>query len=304
MPIPVDALFCSSCDGYVHPFLDACPSCGTAREARYDAALAEPNLGFRALLTEPRVVDRVRETVVRYTLKALSGPAGGEVREGFGVVAGALQYLVRSTGAVQGESRAAFLRLAEDDLVVEERHPGREVLRLPLAMIVADRAAAKGHPAAGAWAGVVAFGRRDASPLPAVDGTLVVTVAGPAGIGRIGIGNRRGIFVAQARADHYTMVARFLGILAAAAAEARWEAVGPAAHAAELGLAAPNAPLPVPAAAAADARRSAPAGPGVSTSAGGGSVAEALATLEDLRVRGLVTDAEYAAKRSEILARL
>jgi hypothetical protein len=307
VPISVDALFCGSCDGYFHPFLDACPSCGTARDARYDAAVAEPNLGFGALLAEPRVIDRVRETVLRYSLKALSGPVGGEVREGFGVVAGALPYVVRSGGAVQAESRAAFLHLAADDLVVEERNPRREVLRLPLAMIVATRAAAKGRPVAGAWAGVTAFGRHDAAPQPAVDGSLVVAVAGPAGVGRVGIGNRRGIFVAQARADHYTIVARWLGILAAAAAEAHWEAVGPARHAAELGLAAPGMPPPVPA--AGDDLRATPApagsgGPGGSTMGGTGSVADALATLEDLRVRGLVTDAEYAAKRSEILARL
>jgi hypothetical protein len=36
----------------------------------------------------------------------------------------------------------------------------------------------------------------------------------------------------------------------------------------------------------------------------GGAIAEALATLETLRERGLVTDTEYAEKRREILARL
>jgi hypothetical protein len=302
VPIPVDALFCGPCDGYVHPFLDACPTCGAARTARYDAALAAPDLGFRALLTEPRVVDRVRETAIRYSMKALGGSDSSEVRDGFATVAGALAYVVRTAGATRGESEAAFVHLAGDDLVVGERGPAREVLRVPLAMVLAVRAATKGGTAADAWAGLAALGRRDELPLPPVDGDLVVTFAGPDGLGRVGIGNRRGIFVARARGDHYPVIGRWLGILAAAAAEARWAVVGPAAHAAELGLGAPGAPAMPPAA------RSVPGVPAVAAvapAAGGPtSVGDALATLEDLRERGLVTDAEYAAKRSEILARL
>ncbi len=302
MPIPVDALYCGSCDGYVHPFLDACPGCGTGRDARYDAALADPGLGFRALLADPRVTDRVRETVGRYTLKAIGGPDGTEVREGFGAVAGALAYVVRAAGAVTVASNAAYLHLAADDLVVGQRNPARELLRVPLATILGARAGASGRPAGGAWAGVAAFGHRAPDPLPPVDGDLVLTFSGPVGLGRVGIANRRGIFVARARSDHYLIVARWLGILAAAAAEARWSAVGPAAHAAELGLAPPGAAQHERAAATTAAV--AAAGAAATVPNGPTAVAEALATLEDLRARGLVTDAEYAAKRNEILARL
>lgn len=325
VPIPVDSIFCGACDGYVHPFLDACPSCGATRESRLDAALADPDLGFRALLTEPRVTDRVRETVLRYSLKAVGGSAGDEVRNGFGTVAGALQYTVRSGGAIQGASAGAFVHLAGDDLVVGERNPAREVVRVPLAAILATRSATKGRPAAVAWGGPAASRLPEGSPLPAVAGDLVVTLAGPAGLGRVGIGNPRGIFAARARADHYFVVARWLGILAAAAAEARWIAVGPATHARELGLAEPGAAGAAGTAAPAalepgssavspagavlagavltGAAGAVPAGVGGPAS-GGASVGDALATLEELRVRGLVTDAEYAAKRSEILARL
>lgn len=299
MAIPVDALFCGSCDGYVHPFLDACPCCGTPREARYEAALAKPALGFRSLLTEPRVADRVREAVLRYSMKPLGGADDGEVREGFGVVAGALSYVVRSSGAAQGDSATGFLHVAEDDLVVDERNPAREIARVPLGTILAARPTAKGRPAGGPWTGVAALGRLAAPiPVPAVDGDLVLAFAAPGGVGCLGIANRRGIFVAQARSDHYLIVGRWLGILAAAAAEARWEAIGPAAHAAELGLVAPASPTPSPVPGAGVG----PAGPGAAP--GALSVADALATLEDLRVRGLVSDGEYAAKRSEILARL
>jgi hypothetical protein len=129
----------------------------------------------------------------------------------------------------------------------------------------------------------------------------------------------------KARSDHYVTLAGWLAILAASAAEARWIAVGPAIHAAEVGLGDPRlldgaADRPAPpvgeladTAGRAGAGVGEPGGP--ATIAGdsastvrpadeGRRVRAALEELEGLRAADLVSDDEYAAKRAEILARL
>jgi Short C-terminal domain len=306
VPIPLEALFCESCDGYVHPFLDACPGCGAPHGSLYDAVVREPDLGLRALLEEPRVTDMVRGIVARYSLRSIGTPTATEVVAAFSVVAESLAYDVRVVGPGEARSKAAYVELAADDLVVRERNPSREVARVPLVRIVAARAASKGDRGAGGWAGLVAFGRRESDALPAVDGNLVVTFGGPDGPGRVAFANRRGLTVARGRPDHYAIMARWLAIIAAVAAESRWLAIGPARHAAEIGLAAPAPAAPATAAIAA----SPAGGPTIAVPAAPPSepamvtVTEALATLEELRARGLVTEAEYADKRREILARL
>lgn len=84
-------------------------------------------------------------------------------------------------------------------------------------------------------------------------------------------------------------------------------AVGPRRYAVQLGLVAAPADVPhggdagpaTPAVGLRGAGDGEPGAPG-----GAASVKEALHVLEELRAAGLVSDAEYAAKRSEILDRL
>lgn len=286
----IDDLFCAVCAGYAHPFLDACPACGAGRPSRFDDAVAAPVLGFGALVAVPQVLDQAQEVLLRYSLKLLSGTTLDSLREGFAVVADSLPYAVHGIGAVPASSPRAHVELAADDLLVRERNPSREVVRAPLHAILAVRAASAGGRGAGSWDGLAAFGRRETGALGTIDGDLVVTFGGPAGPSRLAISNRRGITVARARADHFVIVARWLAIIGAAAAETRWASIGAARHATELGLAPPGG----------EETTATPS----TTPPGAASVADALSTLEDLRSRSLVTEAEYAEKRREILARL
>lgn len=300
MPDPFAVLVCPTCSGFVHPFLDACPGCGTARVARYDEAVAGPDLGYRKLLEEPRVANGVAEVVLRYTLKHLATTGPERLRDGLGIILDALPYAITVVGPAPASSSRGHVELAPDDLVAQERSPAREVARIPLRTILAIRARGDAG-GAGSWAGLTAFGRHDDRTLPDVDGDLVVTFAGDGGPGRLVLANRRGFAAVKARSDHYVIAGRGLAILAAAAAEARWIDVGAARYAAELGLTTEAAS----AASAAEAPGSGAGGPGSGAGwPGSVAIADALATLEDLRARGLVTETEYAEKRREILSRL
>jgi len=291
VPNLLDDLPCATCAGYAHPFLDACPACGTAREARYEDAIAQGDLGYRKVLEDPRLERQVREVVLRYSLKSAPGEGTAKVHAGLGMILEALPYAVRVVGPVAATSGRATVELAADELLVGERNPSREVVRVPLASVLAIRARTDDRPA-GAWAGLEALGRQERGRPPDVDGDLVLSYAAGDGLGRLALANRRGITAVRARPDHYSIIARTLAVFAAAAAEARWVAVGAGRHAVELGLAPPP-----------DATT---ASVGAAGGRGdvGGTIADALATLEALRARGLVTESEYAEKRREILARL
>ncbi len=299
MRMDLDDLSCPSCGGYVHPFLGACPACGASRRSRYADAAVDPDLRIRSLFDEPRVTNHVREVSLRYSLKRSGGPVSTELREGLATIADALAYDARVVGAQEAASRQAHVEIGVEALVVRERNPNREIARVPFDTILAIAHATKDGGRAGAWSGLVFDGRRDPAPLPPLDGDLVVTFASPAGLGRLALANRRGILASRAGPDHYATMGRWLGILAAADAEARWTAVGVRRHAAELGLAPPI-----------DAAADPGTGDAARTAGGGGAAAEAgavraaLEALEGLRTAGLVTDGEYAAKRREILARL
>jgi hypothetical protein len=294
MAAPVESLFCEACASYAHPFLEACPACGIPRRSRFEDALATARLGFRALLAEPHVTGAVREAVLRYSIKLSGSSTASEVRDGFGVVADSLPYSVQLVGAHPATSGRAHLELAADDLVIRERNPSREVGRVPLGGILAVQPPGTGGRSAGGWLGIVAFGRPVPDDLPAVAGDLVVTFGGPA-LGRLAVSNRRGFAVPRARPDHYALTARWLGYIAAAAAEDRWCAIGPAAHAAEILL---HPPGSWPAPGLPDT--GSPAAPQVRPP----SLADSLAALEELLARGLVSQDEYTRKRNEILARL
>jgi hypothetical protein len=122
---------------------------------------------------------------------------------------------------------------------------------------------------------------------------------GSAGPLHLAVSNRRGLLAAKARDEHFANLARWLGVLAAAAAERRWAEVGLPAYLAELGPAAwgPAGPPSALADAIAD--------PGsLPAAAAPSSVQARLVELESLRAAGLIAGDEYADKRREILASL
>ena len=283
-------LFCRGCASYAHPFLEACPVCGAQRESRYEAATAAPDQGLAALPSDPRVGREVAEVVLRYSLKVIGSSGAAGLREGLGMVADALSYRFRVGGDPAAGSDAGHLEIGEADLVVRERNPARERVRVPLDAILAVSPAVRGRRA-DAWSGLVFEDRRERTSLPSLDGDLVVAHASPTGLARIALANRRGLLAARARPDHYAILARWIGFAAAGAAERRWTAVGTRRHAYELGLVtAPPGGWP---AAVTEAPATDPS-----------SVADALRLLEELRAAGLVSDGEYAAKRREILGRI
>jgi len=300
-----EILTCSACGGYVHPFLGACPACGVTRRSSYEDALAGPDLGLRALATDPYVNEQVREVVLRYTMKRNREDEENRLRPGLAIVAGSILYRVRVAGADAASSEQGSFELGDEALLIREKRPIRDVHRVPLRAILGIAHGGAGHRA-GSWAGLVFEGHLDSTAAPAVDGDLVVTSAGERGLERIGLANRRGVFVARARADHFQIIGSWLGMLAGAAAEARWSAVGVRRYAAELGLAPGEAPPGAGEALSAGGPAGVEPTTGTPTTpmTGPATVREALEALEELHAAGLVSDDEYTVKRREILARL
>ncbi len=302
MQLVLDDLICPACAGYVHPFLDRCPACGGQRESRYGDAAATGDLGAGALVESDGIRSAVRSVVLRYSLKAMGGPVEDHLADGLAVVAGSLTYRAAVVADGPTSSLPAGATVADTAAVgvdagaitVVARPAGRTIARIPLAAVVAVTPIVRRLPDAGAWVGPSLGDRRllEARPLA---GDLLITFATPEAAGQVALENRRGLLATRARSDHYVLLARWIGMLAAAAAEARWTSAGAAAHAVELGLGSRETLR----SAAGDAAPSAGGGPSTVP-----SVRVALEELEGLRSAGLITDAEYAAKRAQILARL
>lgn len=290
-----DELFCPGCTSYVHPFLDACPVCGIARSSLYEAATAEPDQGLASLPSHPRIAQDVSEVVLRYFLKLNSTTPTANLRDGLISVADALSYRVQVGGNPGAGTERGHVEIGAANVVVRERNPARERVRFPIEAILSVSPATKTRRA-DAWAGL-AFGELSiAASLPPLNGEIVIAHGAPAGVDRISLSNRTGLLAPRARPDHYAILTRWLGIVAAGAAEQRWIEESPARHAHEIGLmAAPPEGWPTPAAEAPAAE---------APPAGQAPVVEAMRLLEELRSAGLVSDDEYAAKRREILGRI
>ena len=285
-----DELFCPTCTSYAHPFLDACPVCGMARTSLYEAATAAPDQGLASLPSNPRVAQDVSEVVLRYFIKLNSASPTANLREGLVSVADALSYRVSVGGDPGAGANHGHVEIGAANLVIRERNPARERVRFPLEAILAISPAVKGRRT-DTWAGLVFGELRTAAALPPLDGDLVIAHAAPGGVVRVALANRSGLFAPRARPDHYALLARWLGIVAAGMAEQRWMDVGPDRHAHELGL------MAAPPEGGTGPVDDAPA-------TGQPTVVEAMRLLEELRSAGLVSDDEYAAKRREILDRI
>jgi len=331
MRLKVDDLFCHSCQSYVHPFLDRCLACGEARRSRFDEALGDAD--GPSLLDDPELLTKGRETIRAYDLIAhrngvmasgVQAEVAGiiQVPELFDVVARATTYRSYGVGARSFAAGDADLQLRSGAVRLRRAPDGDVLVEIPPAQVVGSTVLQDGSRSLDRWAGV-AFGEFRALPEPAVsEGSVLVTFADQDGFAQFSVGNRTGLFASRARPDHYRSLSRWLGILAACDAEARWRKVGAFAYASELGLVArPGTVLTSmqPASGASESAASLPSTPAMSMALGDTatgtatrpqppaqerSVREALEQLEALRAADLVSQPEYEAKRQEILGRL
>jgi hypothetical protein len=287
MWLTLDDLQCPECGAFVHPLIDSCPECGEARVSRRDEAAAGP-IGAVRLAEAPETERMARNLTLRYTMKVnvFGGSVTGATLGGaVGYLAEALPY--RMVGDAVPIADQADLILRDGALVAQVR-PSRTLLaEIPLPTILA---AAPGHGNV-----VLYYASRPNAPVAGPSGGAT-NGTGPL---RLTVANRRGLFVARARDAHFEDFARWLGVLATAAAEQRWTEIGLPAYLAELGLA---TELAVPSPAAVGASES--AGPATAPVASSSAIRASLLELESLRAAGLLAEDEYSAKRREILARL
>jgi hypothetical protein len=304
MWLTLDDLRCSECRVFVHPLLDACPTCGAARPSRRQEAAAGP-IGAARLIEAPETQHLARDLTLRYTIKV--NAIGGS--EPDATLIGAVAHLAdaltyRITGDAVPTTDNVGLAFRDGNLIAQGRPSGALLAEIPLPAIVGT-AAGHGevmlHYAAGPTAG--------AASAPAGS----PSAAGPL---RLTVSNRRGLLASKARDDHFEALARWLGVLAAAAAERRWTEIGLPAYLAELGAAAggpagspavtgdlsPRTDNPTPAGAGGTPALAVPGTPSLAASPS--SIQATLVELEALRAAGLVAEDEYAEKRREILARL
>ena len=284
MWLTLDDLRCPECPAFVHPLVEACPACGAARPSRRQAAAAGP-IGAARLIEAPETQRLARDLTLRYTIKVNS--LGGS--EPDATLLGAVAHLAdaltyRIAGDVVPTTDNASLALREGSLIAQGRPSGSLLVEIPLTTIVgtvARHGEVVLHYAAGPTAGA-ASAPTDSS--------------GATGPLRLSVSNRRGLLASKARDEHFQGLARWLGVLAAAAAERRWADIGLPAYLAELEPAAPGPAGPA----------GVPAGDPVveSVAPEAPSIQATLVALEGLRAAGLVAEDEYAEKRREILARL
>jgi hypothetical protein len=284
--LALDDLRCAHCGAFAHPLLDRCPACDDPRSSRRAEAATGP-IGAVRLAEAPETLRLAQNLTLRYTIKvnAIGGSEpSATLLSAVAHLADALTY--RISGDAVSTAEDASLVLRDGTVVAQTRPSGSLVAEIPLAAIVGS-ASRHGevtlHYAAGPAAARI-------SGAPGSPGS-----AGPL---HLAVSNRRGLLAARARDEHYANLARWLGVLAAAAAEQRWTEVGLPAYLAELGPAAwgPAGPPSALADAIAD--------PGSLPAAAPSSVRARLVELESLRAAGLIAGDEYADKRREILASL
>ena len=298
MWLTLDDLRCPECPAFVHPLLDACPACGAARPSRRQAAAAGP-IGAARLIEAPETQRLARDLTLRYTIKVNS--LGGS--EPDTTLLGAVAHLAdaltyRIAGDVVPTTDNASLTLREGSLFAQGRPSGTLLAEIPLPAIVGS-VARHGEVMLYYAAGPTAGAASAPPDSPSAAGPLRLTVS-----------NRRGLLASKARDEHFEALARWLGVLAAAAAERRWTEIGLPAYLAELGTAAGGAagvPVVEPAVPGPAGPAGVPAGDPVVESAppaAAASIQASLVALEGLRAAGLVAEDEYSEKRREILARL
>lgn len=300
MWLTLNDLRCESCGAYLHPLLDRCPACGASHASRLAEAAAGP-IGATRLAESPETLRLAQNLTLRYTIKvnAIGGSEpGATLLTAVAHLAEALTYRMVGDGVPTTEDASLVLR--DGSVLAQGRPSGSLVADIPLAAII------------GSGSGRGEFTLRYAAGTTPAEAGGMPGSPGSASLKRLTVSNRRGLLASKARDEHYENLARWLGVLAAAAAEHRWIEIGLPSYLAELGLAAggPDASAAAPSPVIDRTSRSFATGPIAAASGpplampAPSSIQASLVELEGLRTAGLVGADEYAEKRREILARL
>ncbi len=319
MDLALADLVCPDCRSYVHPFLDLCPGCGTARSSWYLAALAD-GPDDPSILDDVGLKRAIAEAEMSHSLLAHRSGAIGATTSGTGdggasstaldeAVDGLASSITYRGVGLPGAAEAmdVAMRAAGSGISLRDER-GHVLLTVDPALLLAGTPAPRGTRRLARWSGLSFEGSVELRS-PSIDGGgLLLTFRSPTGHQQVAVGNRRGLFANKARAEHYDSLARLLGALAAVAAEARWREIGADAYAVALGLRAvpESGRSPVAGSIGREATGDGSSArglirPGSGAPASARSARERLAELDDLRAANLVTEDEYERKRAEIL---
>ena len=300
MQLALADVMCETCLGYVHPFFDRCPGCGTRRPSHYADVLGGADVGAASMPGDPAVIAAAAESIRRATvLRALHGalfrgpsqpePDIAGVVDAAGMidfVGGRTTYRARGVSGQPQASTDARIRVVADALILSAARDGRTLASVPAARVLGACPGGGRTRSAQPWDGPWMDGAR-VSTIPLIPpGDLLVFHATDGGGSAFSISNPSGFFANRPARSHYEELARWIGLLAVTRAERRWREIGVAGYAAELGLVTAAEPGTTPAAQEAPTAR------------------EALLELEELRGGELITQAEYDEKRKAILRRL
>ncbi len=253
MRLALADLLCQSCGGYVHPFFDRCPACGSLRPSHAEL-LDGSDLGAASMAADPAVTkaaaDSIRRTTTLLALRGMGSRAGlgadpetdesVDAAQMIDFVGGMMTYRVFGLLEDPATPIGAGIHVAAGALVLNATRGGRHWLRFRRQRSWApSRAAARrGGPCRATGHGGKERGcRRGRACRP---GDLLVIHAADRVASAFSIANPSGIFGTRARVDHYEELARWIGLLAITHAEARWQEIGAAPYAAELGLVQPR----------------------------------------------------------------
>ena len=315
MRLALADLLCQSCNGYVHPFFDRCPGCGARRVSWYGDVLNGADLGAADMAQDPVVTTAATDTIRRtMILVALHGALSRgrlvaepnvadavDAAQMIDFLGAGLTYRARGVPAEPATPIDARLRVLGDALVLSATQGGRTLASVPAATILGACPGGGRRRANASWDGTWIEGARIPTTPGVPPGELLMIHATDRGASSLSIANPSGLFANRPSPAHYEELARWIGLLAIVHSETRWQRIGVATYAAELGLTAsgPDRGL--------SGRTDAALQGSPTTSAAREATStahDAMLELEQLRAADLITQQEYEDKRREVLRRL